>query len=255
VDNHTTPSKCCSKCGIEKPLSEFHNDKKCKCGKVAACKACVKARGMKYREENTERLREAKRQYYQNNKEVCCERNKKYQEAHQEQKRKTAREYYHRNKDKQRKYDIENKEARTAYKTKWAEENPDKVRASRERNAHKKKINRQKYEALHRQEATERTRRWKQEYPEKAKANEHRREARKRGNGGSFSANEWLELCEKYDRTCLCCGRSDVKLTADHVIPVSKGGSSLIDNIQPLCASCNSKKHDKIIDFRVLWRE
>lgn len=189
MDNHTTPSKCCSKCGIEKPLSEFHNDKKCKCGKVAACKACVKARGMKYREENTERLREAKRQYYQNNKEVCCERNKKYQEA------------------------------------------------------------------LHRQEATERTRRWKQEYPEKAKANEHRREARKRGNGGSFSANEWLELCEKYDRTCLCCGRSDVKLTADHVIPVSKGGSSLIDNIQPLCASCNSKKHDKIIDFRVLWRE
>lgn len=250
VDDHTTILKRCGKCGAEKSLSEFHNDKKCKYGKAASCKACVKAYGVKYREINSEKCRENKRQYYEDNKEQCLKRTTEYQKAHPEQKRKSGREYYHRNKDKQRLYDIEHKEARSAYKTKWAKENPDKVKASRERRADVIKERNKKYNEAHRKEAVERAARWKRTHPEKAKANEHRREARKRNNGGCFTAEEWKILCEKYNNACLCCGRDDVKLTADHVVPVSKGGLSSIDNIQPLCASCNSKKHDKIIDFR-----
>lgn len=73
--------------------------------------------------------------------------------------------------------------------------------------------------------------------------------ARKRGAGGSFTPKEWRNLCEQYDHRCLCCG-AQKKLTADHIVPMSSGGSNTIDNIQPLCQSCNSRKGAKTIDYR-----
>jgi 5-methylcytosine-specific restriction endonuclease McrA len=67
---------------------------------------------------------------------------------------------------------------------------------------------------------------------------------------GSYSEQEWTELKAKYCNRCLCCG--EVKpLTVDHVVPLSKGGSNLIENIQPLCKPCNSAKGTQIIDYRV----
>lgn len=34
-------------------------------------------------------------------------------------------------------------------------------------------------------------------------------------------------------------------LTADHIVPLSKGGTNTWDNLQGLCLSCNSAKRDK----------
>ena len=82
---------------------------------------------------------------------------------------------------------------------------------------------------------------YRAENKEKMIASWHKYQARKAGNGGSFTAQEWRDLKKKYGYKCLCCGEKK-KLAADHVIPVSKGGTSNIDNIQPLCRSCNSSK-------------
>ena len=44
---------------------------------------------------------------------------------------------------------------------------------------------------------------------------------------------------------CAKCG-SRVNLEYDHIIPVSKGGSNTVRNIELLCEECNRKKKDKI---------
>lgn len=42
---------------------------------------------------------------------------------------------------------------------------------------------------------------------------------------------------------CVYCGATAT--TVDHIIPVSKGGSSDWDNLAPACGSCNSRKNDR----------
>jgi len=73
-----------------------------------------------------------------------------------------------------------------------------------------------------------------------------RRYAREKGAIGSHSLIEWNALKIAYNNKCANC-RLELKLTKDHITPLSKGGSDFIENIQPLCKSCNSKKHNKII--------
>lgn len=35
-------------------------------------------------------------------------------------------------------------------------------------------------------------------------------------------------------------------MTIDHIVPKSKGGSNLIENLQPMCNTCNAQKADKL---------
>lgn len=62
-----------------------------------------------------------------------------------------------------------------------------------------------------------------------------------------YTEQEWYALCEKHGKKCLCCGRKNVRLYADHVNP---DGSHTIDNIQPLCRRCNNSKGNQNIDYR-----
>lgn len=72
-------------------------------------------------------------------------------------------------------------------------------------------------------------------------------------NGGRYTRREWATLLARYEYRCLRCGSGD-DITADHVVPVAYGGHSNIDNIQPLCRSCNSWKGIQYIDYRTDYR-
>ena len=46
--------------------------------------------------------------------------------------------------------------------------------------------------------------------------------------------------------TCQYCGRQASGLTVDHVIPRSRGGKSVWENIVASCASCNRRKGNRL---------
>jgi len=92
---------------------------------------------------------------------------------------------------------------------------------------------------------------WREENCERIRFLVKRRRALKKNADGSHTLGEWENLKAQYNWTCPCCKKSEpkIKLTEDHIIPLSKGGSDNIENIQPLCKSCNSKKYTKIIKY------
>lgn len=72
-----------------------------------------------------------------------------------------------------------------------------------------------------------------------------------KANGGSHTFKEWNDLKKRFNYMCLCCKKlePEVKLTEDHIVPIKMGGNNYIENIQPLCQSCNSIKGTQAIDF------
>jgi 5-methylcytosine-specific restriction endonuclease McrA len=59
---------------------------------------------------------------------------------------------------------------------------------------------------------------------------------------GRHTKAEWEEKKKEHNYRCVYCGQVR-KLTKDHLMPVSRGGTDDISNIVPACTSCNLKKH------------
>jgi 5-methylcytosine-specific restriction endonuclease McrA len=76
----------------------------------------------------------------------------------------------------------------------------------------------------------------------------HKRKALLKNKNHDLTLVQWKEIIEKQNHKCAYCGKpdSEIKLTRDCIVPVSKGGYYTKNNVQALCISCNSKKSNKI---------
>src|SRR3990167_9518703 len=133
-------------------------------------------------------------------------------------------------KERRRKYYLEHKQIALLQSYEWRKNNPEKAKEY-----HKNYFPK-----------------WKSENMEQIRQLTKNRKARLKGAVGEVTLLEWKWLKEKYFNLCLACFKrgSEIKLTQDHIVPISKGGKNIIGNIQPLCKPCNSTKSTKITDYR-----
>lgn len=80
---------------------------------------------------------------------------------------------------------------------------------------------------------------------------EQRRRAARSGASGDITLTDWIRILERFNYICPSCGdpEPDIMLTLDHVVPLSRGGQHVPENVQPLCRHCNAVKHTTIIAF------
>jgi 5-methylcytosine-specific restriction endonuclease McrA len=85
--------------------------------------------------------------------------------------------------------------------------------------------------------------RWRKENPEAWKEIRQRNEYKRKG-GGILPNGAFGTLVSMYGAICGRC-KSKTDLTVDHVVPISIGGKSNMENLQILCRSCNSSKSNR----------
>mgnify|MGYP001562943930 CR=1 FL=1 len=89
--------------------------------------------------------------------------------------------------------------------------------------------------------------RWYHNNKEAAYALVHKRRAQLSGGGGTYTENDIIGLLIKQRFRCVLCNKVIVgRFHRDHIIPISKGGSNYISNIQLLCPPCNLSKSNKM---------
>lgn len=236
--------KVCTKCSVLRCHAAFSRDKRLRSGLKSQCRICSK---------------KASKIWHQ----AHAEHNAEYRQANRNRLREADRKHYHNNRERYRTYALVHAKRISEYKKVWRKNNIERERASRRLRKERISEQRKARYSANPDKALARSREFKKKHPkyyrEYARANPevirvktaHRR-ARKKKAGGTYTVVQWEALKEHYEYSCLCCGRKEpeIKLTVDHVVPLTKGGENTINNIQPLCFSCNAMKRTKIIDYR-----
>jgi hypothetical protein len=182
-------TKTCSKCGIEKPLSDFPKAKQCKDGYLGFCKECKSKQdreySAQYRIDNKDKEKKRHAKYHKDNRDREVEKKRKYRKEHPE----ADREYYLKNKEKL------NEQSRENYrnnKERYSELGKRYYQNHKEETAAYAK----KYRAEHKEETRERRRKWKK--TPKGKENEKRYYERNKEKILPKMAEYYLEVREEH---------------------------------------------------------
>jgi hypothetical protein len=128
-------TKVCSKCQKEKEICEFRKRKGSKDGLRTECKECSYSVWKKYRDINSEKISNKKKNNYISNQEKILDRVKKYREENidiiREKDRIRSKKKYENNPEIVQEYYNKNKELILKYKKTWAEQNHEKIKGQK----------------------------------------------------------------------------------------------------------------------------
>lgn len=169
-----------------------------------------RARAQQWRDENAEKVKDYRRQYYQANAEALREQ--------------------------MRVFRVENVEEVRAYQQRYRVENAAALR-----------VKGKAYRMENAARASERGRAYRKANPEQYAAYARNRRSALLNALGSHTAEDIKFLHLIQGNTCEACEASfdDVKAHVDHIVALSRGGSNGPDNLQLLCARCNTSKHNR----------
>lgn len=71
---------------------------------------------------------------------------------------------------------------------------------------------------------------------------------------GTHTKAEFEAMKLEFGNRCVRCWETFSHLDRDHIIPIYQGGSDSIENIQPLCAWCNTGKGSENFDWKAFRR-
>ncbi len=206
----------CSHCNEWKPLSEFYICKSRWDGVNHDCKLCNFIAGQKFRATNSE--------------ERLAKRRKKYVE------------------------EIKDKPEQKAYVKEYSETHKEEIRKRSKayKEAHREEI-RQKakeYHECNKVTITEKARLYRQTERGKEVGRIHtiRRRSRKKELPDTLTVSEWKVILQSQNNYCAGCATEFTGLIPpqmDHIIPITKGGSTTKENVQALCEHCNMSKGNR----------
>ena len=141
----------------------------------------------------------------------------------------------------------------TLAQRRWRSRNPDKAHEMR---LESNRAWRKRSSEEDRERNRESSRTYNKNHPDRRRSTDRRQRAMRAKAEGSFTEESFKAL----GNVCVCCRLNEAellllgrRLVPDHVIPLSKGGTNYISNIQPLChgkGGCNNTKGTKCTDFR-----
>lgn len=258
--------KTCRKCELILPIEQFHKLSRSRDGYASLCKGCKAAEDDAYRAGNRERIRKRQQEYRASNaeelKRKAKERYAQDPEKVKERVRKWAAENPEKVKDRQRKWTAENAEKVQERQKRWVKENAQRSREIKkvwnERNKAQVKVINQSYYAKNKERVKASAKAWREANPEKwreiIRMNRIKREARKK-NVPVFEISN-REFQKMLQSPCAVSGCTNTDIQIDHRVPLSKGGSHGVGNLQPLCGHHNASKNKRLwFEFLVYLRK
>jgi len=170
-------------------------------------------------------------------------KNHGYVSKWREENKNKQREYASKWREKNLEYANSYREKNLERASKWRDENKDAIQEYSRNYREKNPEYANNYRKENKDAIQEYSRNYREKNPDKMHKNRQKRRARLANN--KHEPYNFSEICERHNNICLACGAIDVKLTVDHIIPVSKGGADAEWNIQPLCLSCNMNKGNR----------